>query len=49
MMLDDNGGMMWGNNDAGNWLWMVAATVVILGIIGLAVFAFRSFRPKSSD
>lgn len=51
MFLDYNGGMMWGYNDGGNWLWMAAMMVVVLGvIIGLGVAAIRaSSGPKSND
>jgi putative membrane protein len=51
MFLDYNGGMMWGSNDGGSWLWMAAMMVVVLGvIIGLVVFAIRvSTGPKSND
>ena len=51
MFLDYNDGMMWGYNDGGNWLWMAAMMVVVLGvIIGLVVFAIRaSTGPKSND
>jgi uncharacterized membrane protein len=51
MVLDYNGGMMWGYNDGGNWLWMAAMMVVVLGvIIGLVVVAIRaSTGPKSND
>ena len=51
MFLDYNSGMMWGYSDGGNWLWMAAMMVVVLGvIIGLVVFAIRaSTGPKSND
>jgi putative membrane protein len=51
MFLDYSGGMMWGYNDGGNWLWMVAMMLVLMGvIIGLVVFAIRaSTAPKSND
>jgi uncharacterized membrane protein len=45
MMLDYSGGMMWGWNGGGNWFWMAAMMVVVLGIvIGLTVFAIRAFN-----
>lgn len=50
MMLDYNGGMMWGNNGGGSWLWMAAMLVVVLAVtIGLVVFAIRATGPKSND
>jgi putative membrane protein len=50
MFLDYNGGMMWGSNDGGSWLWMAAMMVVVLGvIIGLVVFAIRATGPKNND
>ena len=51
MMLDYGDGMMWGFNGGGNWFWMAAMMVVVLGaVVGLAVFAVRSFNgPQRKD
>jgi uncharacterized membrane protein len=51
MMLDYNGGMMWGYNDSWTWVWMAGMMVVVMGaIIVLAVLAIRTFAsPKSGD
>ena len=50
MLLDYNGGMMWGYNDGGSWFWMATLMVVAVGlIVGLVVFAMRATGPKSND
>ena len=50
MFLDYNGGMMWGYNDGGNWLWMAAVMVGVMGVIlGLVVVAIRGIGPEGDD
>jgi uncharacterized membrane protein len=50
MMFDYSGGMMSGFGGGGNWLWMAAMMVVVLGvIIGLIVFAIRASAGPTSN